>query len=117
MNADKPMPIGFDEVAAGENAVRLVNAILGLGPGFAFAAKLKELSNYELSGLLIDHVWAYLPADKPQSQLLDVVIERLKGNIKDDTCPDCGGSGRRKDGHDAVDCPRCHGHGVVVVRP
>lgn len=114
---NKPQPIGFDEIGTDENAKRLVEMVLGLGPQFAFMEKLKSLSNYELSGLLIDHFWVYLPADKPQSQLLDEVIERLKGNVKDDTCLDCGGSGRRNDGHDSVDCPRCHGHGVCVVRP
>lgn len=110
---DRPAPDGFLEITSNEQAQRLVDLVLGLGPEFAFAAKLKELSNYELAGLVIDF-WAYLPADKPQSRLIDEVIERLKGDVVDDDCPTCKASGKGADGTENG-CLRCHGNGVVVT--
>lgn len=38
---------------------------------------LKSKTNKELAGLLVDHVWAYMPTGTPQSELLNEVIDRL----------------------------------------
>lgn len=110
----KPVPDGLPEVMSDENAARLVAVVLGLGPVFEFMNKLKELSNYELAGLLVDHVWAYMPLDKPQAKLLDEIIDRLKRDVVDDDCPVCGGSGKGVGGIENG-CPRCKGNGVVVT--
>lgn len=30
-------------------------------------------------------------------------------------CRECGGAGHLEQGHDAIDCPACHGQGTVEV--
>lgn len=107
-----PIPDGFPEIISAETARRLLDLVLGIGEVAELVKKLKTMSDYELSGLLVDHVWAYLPGGSPQSKLLDEVIDRLQHGMITETCPECHGSGEDLE-DSSKDCYECHGSGVI----
>ncbi len=74
-----PLPDGFPDIISDDQARRLIDIVLGRGEVSEMVKKLKTMTNRELAGLLVDHVWAYLPGGSPQSKLMDEVINRLQG--------------------------------------
>lgn len=75
----QPLPEGFPDVISDETARRLLDLVFGTGEVAQMVQRLKAMTNRELAGLLVDHVWCYLPGGSPQSKLMDEVIDRLQG--------------------------------------
>jgi hypothetical protein len=75
----QPLPDGFLDVISDETARQLLDLVFGTGEVAALVQRLKTMTNRELAGLLVDHVWCYLPGGSPQSKLMDEVIDRLQG--------------------------------------
>lgn len=99
------VPDGFRDVISDLTATRLIEMVLGIGEVAEMVDKLKTMPDHELGGLLIDHVWAYLPSGTPQSKLLDEVIDRLSRGGEWEDCDACRGAG----------CLACNGYGSIWV--
>ena len=97
------IPDGFRDVISDETATRLIEMVLGVGEVAEMVTTLKTMPDHELAGLLIDHVWAYLPTGSPQSKLVDEIIDRLSRGGEWEDCEACRGVG----------CLACNGYGSV----